>query len=119
VPGTYVVLFSTCVRLITTAPSNQIKNSSYTDGGFGLCVDYFAFPWLRRKIDPAFGMDSTRGYYLWLRGGYLYSSTPKDVVDPISENTILTEANARFYLPYEIMLTNKNRVDWRIVNGDF
>jgi hypothetical protein len=63
--------------------------------------------------------DTTNGYYLWLRGGYYYSVTPPGSKDPVTENTIVTEANSSFHLPYDILLTNKNRFDWRIVNGDF
>ena len=65
-------------------------------------------------------MDSTtKGYYLWLRVGYAHSSTRKDAVDPYEESTLVTEANLRFHLPYSILLTNKNRVDFRFVDGDF
>ena len=106
------------VRLYGLYSATKLKNSSYTDGGIGIYVDYFAFPVVRRKIDPNL-RDSTRGYYLWVRAGYLYSTTPPESEDPFKENTIVTEYNARFHLPYHILLTSKNRFDWRIINGSF
>jgi len=107
------------VRIYALYSATKLKNSSYTDGGFGIYVDYFAFPTtIRRKLDPNI-RDSTRGYYLWLRAGYLYSSTPPESTDPYKENTLVTEANLRFHLPYHILLTNKNRFDWRVINGNF
>ena len=101
-------------------PSILLRNSktSYTDGGFGIYMDYFAFPRLRKKLDANL-RDSTRGYYLWLRAGYMYSTTPSDSKDPFKLHTIVTEFNVRFHLPYHILLTNKNRFDWRIKDGNF
>ena len=106
------------IRIYMMYSATKLKNSSYTDGGFGVYVDYFAFPFVRHKVDPQL-RDSTRGYYLWLRGGYLHSTTPPESEDPFKENTIVTEANGRFHLPYHILLTNKNRFDWRVISGDF
>jgi len=106
------------IRLFALYSATKLRNSSYTDGGYGIYVDYFAFPFVRGKIDPNL-RDSTRGHYLWLRAGYLYSSTPPESEDPFKENTIVTEYNARYHLPYHILLTNRNRFDWRIINGSF
>jgi hypothetical protein len=107
------------LRIYANYSATKLKNSSYTDGGWGLYLDYFAFPvGLRKKIDPDM-RDSTRGYYLWLRGGYMYSTTPANSEDPFKLHTIVTEVNLRFHLPYTILLTNKNRFDWRVIDGDF
>ena len=106
------------IRLFALYSATKLKNSSYTDGGFGVYVDYFAFPFIRKRVDPNW-RDSTSGYYLWIRVGYLYSSTPPESEDPFKENTIVTEYNPRFHLPYHILLTGKNRFDWRIINGSF
>jgi hypothetical protein len=106
------------LRLFALYSATKLKNSAYSDGGFGIYLDYFAYPHFRKKLDLNI-RDSTRGYYLWLRAGYLYSSTPPESSDPFKENTFVTEANFRFHLPYAILLTNKNRFDWRIINGSF
>ena len=106
------------VRIYANYSATKLKNSSYTDGGFGVYIDYFAFPVVRKKIDPNL-RDSTRGYYLWLRAGYLHSSTPPEAKDPFKENTLVTEFNFRFHLPWHIQLTNKNRFDWRTIDAAF
>jgi hypothetical protein len=107
------------LRIYALYSATKLKNSSYTDGGYGIYLDYFAFPTnLRRKLDPNL-RDSTRGYYLWLRAGYLYSTTPPQSEDPFKLNTIVTEGNVRFHLPAHILLTSRHRFDWQINNGDF
>jgi len=96
----------------------RLRTSEYTDGAVGLYVDYFANSSLRKKFIPQL-KDSTKGYYLWIRAGLYYSSTPPGSSNPLQEYTIATEPNSRFHLPWNILLTNKNRFDWRFVNKDF
>jgi hypothetical protein len=105
-------------RIYALYSATKLKNSAYTDGGFGIYLDYYTFPVMRKKLDPNL-RDSTRGYYLWVRAGYLYSSTPPESKDPFKENTFVTEANLRFHLPWHILLTNRNRFDWRSLDGQF
>jgi len=105
-------------RLYGQYSATKLKNSSYTDGGWAAYLDYFGLPILKKRLSRS-ARDSTNGYYLWLRFGYMYSTTPPDAKDPFKLHTIVTEANFRFYLPYDILVTNKNRFDWRLKNGDF
>ena len=105
-------------RLFAMYSLTKIRTSDYTDGAAGFYVDYFSNSSLRKKFDPQL-RDSSRGYYLWLRGGYYYSTTPRNSPDPVKEHTIATEANSRFHLPMNVLLTVKNRFDWRTVNGIF
>ena len=105
-------------RIYAMYSATKLKNSSYTDGGWGAYLDYFGLPNIRKKLSIAV-RDSTRGYYIWLRAGYMYSTTPPDAKDPFKLHTFVAEANFRYYLPYEILLTNKNRFDLRVINGDF
>ena len=107
------------LRVFTWYSTTKLKNSGFTDGGYGIALDYFTLPWLKGRIDYLHGKDSVPGQYLWLRVGYSHSNTPADAKDPVTENTFLTEANGRFYLGHDILLTNKNRLDWRFINGDF
>jgi hypothetical protein len=37
----------------------------------------------------------------------------------VKENTFAIESNSRFHLPMDILLTARNRLDWRTVNSDF
>jgi hypothetical protein len=79
-------------------------------------LDYFALPvWRHRKTKS----DSSRGNLLWMRAGFLYSTTPTKADKPVNEYTIVTEANIRLYLPFKFLLIPKNRIDWRFLNGDF
>jgi hypothetical protein len=103
-------------RLYGTFGGTKLEESSYTDGALGVFVDYFTFPF---GILRSGHSDSLPGKFIWLRGGYQYSATPPSVEDPFKESMIVTEANARFYLPYKMLLTVKNRFDWRVNNGDF
>jgi len=105
-------------RLYGLYSATKLKNSSFTDGGWGAYLDYFALPNIRKKLDMNV-RDSTRGYYIWLRAGYMYSTTPSDASDPFKLHTFVLEGNFRFYLPYHILLTNKNRFDFRIKDGDY
>jgi len=49
----------------------------------------------------------------------MHSSSPPESADPFKENTIVTEANLRYHLPYEILVTNKNRFDFGTIEGHF
>jgi len=97
--------------------SGTRSNSEYTDGTAGAYLDYFALPWLkgRRYADLH---DTTVGYYWSFRIGYSYSNAPPS--DKKKEVNILeTETNNNFQLPMKITLMNRNRLDWRWVNGEF
>lgn len=98
--------------------ATKIKTSDYTDGATGIYVDYFGGKSLREKFTPQL-RDSSKGFYLWLRAGYYYSTTPRNSPSPVKEHSIATESNSRFYLPLHTLLTVKNRFDWRTVNSDF
>ena len=104
-------------RLYGTAGGTKLEESSYTDGAIGVFVDYFTFPFTH-ILRPNHAEDLP-GKFVWLRGGYQYSATPPSAEDPFKESMIVTEANFRFYLPYSILLTTRNRFDWRFNNGDF
>ncbi|HEY6502735.1 MAG TPA: DUF2490 domain-containing protein [Chitinophagaceae bacterium] len=108
--------FNDKFRLFGSYSATKLKTSSYTDGGLSINLDYFALPVWRKSKPRA---DSTRGSLLWLRGGFAYSHSPKDVENTFTDYTIVTEVSARFYLPWEILLTQRNRFDWRWRNGDF
>src|SRR5688572_180048 len=103
-------------RLFGSVSGTRLRTSSYTDGGLSVNLDYFALPVWRGKEARA---DSTRGHLLWFRGGFAYSTTPGDAENSFHDYTLVSEASARFYLPWQLLLTQKNRVDWRWRNEDF
>lgn len=103
--------FNEKFRLYLLASATQLKeNSSYSDGQAGIHLDYFAFPFLR----TADSSRRKRGDYLWFRLGYVYSSSTPEGEQEFKDHIIVTEANARFYLPKRFLLTFKNRFDWKI-----
>jgi hypothetical protein len=110
--------FNDKLRLYAMSSATKLRSSNYTDGAVGIYVDYFALASLRKKLNTEL-IDSARGYYLWFRAGYYYSVTPSGDKNPVTENTIVTEAISDFHLPFDISLAARNRFDWRVVNGDF
>jgi hypothetical protein len=52
-----------------------------------------------------------------LRAGYRYSFAPGD--DDFEEQRIVTEQTFRQDLPWKMLLSDRNRQDWRFINGDF
>jgi len=106
-------------RLYGTVSGTKLNESSYADGAAGIFADYYSAPlsFVQKRIHNR--KDSLPGKYISFRFGYQYSATPPSSEDPFKENTIVTEANARFYLPWEMLLTAKNRFDWRYKEGDF
>lgn len=104
-------------RVYGTVGGTKLEESSYTDGAVGVYLDYFTYP-VTNLLRPNHA-EGLPGKFLWLRAGYQYSATPPSAEDPFKESMIVTEGNMRFYLPYTMLLTFKNRFDWRIKNGDF
>jgi len=49
--------------------------------------------------------------------GLLYGKTPAGSSDPFVEHTPIIEITPRFYLPRQLLLTDRNRYDFRFVNG--
>lgn len=109
--------FNPKFRIYGTIGGTKLDESSYTDGAIGVFIDHFTYPptdLLRPKH-----AEGLPGRFLWLRAGYQYTATPPSAEDPFKESMIVTEANYRFYLPFDILLTGKNRFDWRFNEGDF
>jgi hypothetical protein len=104
-------------RIYATVAGTKLSESSYSEGAFGIFLDYFTFP--PRFHIPRGHNDSLPGKYIWLRVGYQYSASPPSADDPFRENMVVIEGNSRFYLPSQVMLTWKNRFDGRLKNGDF
>jgi hypothetical protein len=106
-------------RLYGTLSGTKTDNSNYSDGGVGVFFDYFTFPLKFSKAFLPHRNDSLPGKFLWLRGGYQYTASPRESENPFKEHVFVTEANARWYLPFSILGTLKNRVDWIIQENDF
>ncbi len=88
----------------------------YADGQTGVFFDHYNFPifrkWANRSPDPA------RGEILMLRGGYLFTK-PRENSVASTENTFVFLGEGRFPLPGAILLTNRDRFDFRFIDGEF
>ena len=70
-----------------------------------------------RELTLGAHVDYTVNKRLTLRGGYRYVFSPGD--DPFAEHRLLTEQTFRQDLPLAILLSDRNREDFRFVNGSF
>ena len=74
----------------------------------------------REKTEAQFGahIDYTVNKRLRLRAGYRYRFS-LDETDPFKEHRPVLEQTYRERLPLGILLSDRNRQDFRIINGDF
>lgn len=63
-------------------------------------------------------VDYIPGKHLVLRNGYRYGTAVGDN-DPFEEHRIISEQTLRKLLPGDLLLTDRNREEFRFVNGDF
>jgi hypothetical protein len=54
-----------------------------------------------------------------LRAGYRYGTSVGDTNDPYKENRFLTEQTFRKLIPGGLLVSDRNREDFRFINGDF
>jgi len=57
--------------------------------------------------------------HIILRAGYRFGASVGDADEPYKEHRVLTEQTLRKLLPGELLLSDRNREDFRFVNGDF
>jgi hypothetical protein len=106
-------------RLFFLYSATKLDNrQTYSDGSFGGHLDFYAVPLLGRRLLPKH-TDPARSKSFMVRVGYLYSRTPSGSSDPFSEHTPTVETHWRFSLPGSLLLTDRNRVDFRIKDGDY
>jgi hypothetical protein len=95
-----------------TKPENL---GSYADGQSGIHVDFYALPAHRKSliqyIDPA------RTKMLMVRVGYLVTR-PKENASTSTEHMAAGEATGRAHLPRGWLLSDRNRLDCRWVDGN-
>lgn len=106
--------FNNQLRLNLQLAATRGRDFNYTDGSASIYGDYYLHSSFSKNQA---GPDSTADYYLWLRAGYIFDASVANTKDQNKENIILTEANNRIHLPWQIMGEVQNRVDWRIGNN--
>jgi Protein of unknown function (DUF2490) len=79
----------------------ELRNAQGYEGQMGVHVDYIP------------------NEHLILRTGYRYGTDVGSNSDPFKEHRLLTEQTLRQLLPGDLLLSDRNREDFRFVNGDF
>jgi hypothetical protein len=104
-------------RLYFYASGTRSEEAGRTDAQIGGAIDFFLAPLLedREYRRP----DQARNRMLMLRVGYFYDTTPKEIKNAYHANTPFVELTPRYYLPWKVLVTNRNRGDFRFQNGVF
>lgn len=98
--------------------TRESQLSDYANGQVGGYFDYYLLPLVRKRLRDM--PDAARDKFLMFRVGYLYSRTPATASKPPSADHIPTvEVDPRAPLPWDILLTDRNRLELRVVKGDF
>jgi hypothetical protein len=100
--------------LITATKQESL--GAYADGQTGLYFDFWTLPALRRRLRSQ--VDASRSKLLLLRTGYLLSR-PKNNSGAATEHMLTSEGSGRAHLPAALLLSDRNRIDLRWLNGDF
>lgn len=107
-------------RLMFLGSATRIREQGYSDGTLGVHVDLFDTRFFRNlMLWSARHSDVSRSHFLQLRIGYLYSRSAKSSSSQYTEHTPTMELSPRYYLPKNILITNRLRGDLRILNGVF
>jgi hypothetical protein len=104
-------------RLFFLWAGTRTEEGGYTDGQAGAHIDLFLPPFFFQER-VSHHPDIARNKFLTVRLGYLFGTTPAKSETPFTEHTPTVETNSRFFLQ-KLILTNRNRVDFRFLDGDF
>jgi hypothetical protein len=96
--------------------TKQEDLGTYADGQTGVYFDFWALPALRKNLSRR--PDASLSKLLLLRAGYLISR-PKNDSGAATEQMLTCEATGRAPLPASLLLSDRNRFDFRWVNGDY
>jgi hypothetical protein len=95
--------------------TKQENLGQYADGQTGVHVDFYAVPTFRRHLINY--IDPSRSKALMMRAGYLVSRA-KNNSGTATEHMATAEATARAHLQAGLLLSDRNRVDFRWISGD-
>ena len=79
----------------------EIRNAQSFEGQVGAHIDYIP------------------NDHIILRAGYRFGTSVGDTDSPYKEHRILTEQTLRKLLPGDLLLSDRNREDFRFISGDF
>ena len=96
--------------------TKQENLGTYADGQAGVYFDFWTLPALRMRLRSH--ADASRSKLLLVRAGYLFSR-PKNNSGAATEHMLTSEGTGRAHLPASLLLSDRNRIDLRWLNGDF
>lgn len=108
---TYVKLSPRTRLFLLTALSSD-QDTKTLQGEFGPNFDIYLTPFLRPHLRS---MDSAKSKFVIFRVGYRYMPTLQGTGS--TENRIIAEMTSRFNLPWAILLSDRNRFDFRFIQG--
>lgn len=111
------VRLNSTARLLLVATTVQ-KNGQTTDGEFGGTLDFFLKP-VRRSPTLMFRLDESKNRVLLIRSGYRYLPS---YTGGSAENRVLLEATVRYPMKRhfgDVLLSNRNRMDFRVIDGTY
>ncbi len=92
----------------------RTREEGYTDGQLGIHYDLYTRPIFKGRIER--NPDIPRNRFLMLRVGYVYAGTPPGNKDPFVEHMPTVELTTRFSAGRRIIISDRNRGDFRFVN---
>lgn len=87
--------------LSKSVEDGEIRNAQGFEAQIGVHVDYIP------------------NHHVILRTGYRFGTSVGSNDEPFKEHRLLTEQTLRHLLPGDLLLSDRNREDFRFVNGDF
>jgi len=112
-----LVRLNSKTRLLLIATTVK-EDDQVTDGEFGVSFDVHLKP-IRRAPALLFQLDESKNQVLTIRTGYRYLPSYSG---GSTENRGLLEATARYPLTRHfghVLLSNRNRIDFRVIDGEY
>jgi hypothetical protein len=106
---TYVKLTSR-TRFFFIAIRSNDKDTNSLNGEFGPNFDFYLRPFVRVRLRDK---DPAKSKFLTFRIGYRYLYSIRG--DDPHESRPITELTSRFYLPFSVLCSDRNRADFRFV----
>jgi hypothetical protein len=111
---TFVRLNESMRIYVPISKTREGTNDSGQDGTVGVYLDYYASPIANRFLrGPA---NVTRMHRLLLRLGYSYTAAGDG--EPAT-NSLIADATWRMTIPWELLLSDRNRFNLNFTGGDF
>ncbi len=90
---------------------------TYSDGQLGAYLDFYVWRLFRSHAQRH--LDEARSKTIMIRAGYFLDRSPADSKDPYVAHVPSIEVYPRLDLPGKILFTDRNRFDFRFVDGDY